>query len=445
MPERETDNPANGTDYRENYALYNAPPGTLQKMSVFFYATPDGGEATRKAALAFTHDDTFKPIDGYKTFVNHFHLQVTDRMRVGGFDTPLQDLMAMKALGLNVIGLSDFHADRLAGNDYGPARFKDQKDYAEASRRLSDKDFLVLPWEEPSVAFGGHYNALWPKSVLWSKTNTTGGGRGGRGGRGGQAGAPAAPPTALPFTENDPTYGKVYHTGSAEAMQRLLDAEGGYWYHAHPRTKSTANYPDAIWDRDYIKNDRYLGVAFKPGMGMDLSDKTLCEYRCFDTIDTMNNAFASLGIAPKYVIADIDTYRKGPEDDLYANFPVNYLKIGTTPGPDQDWSPVLKALRDGNFFGTTGEILIKDYAVTGTGKQRTITADAEWTFPLAFVQVVSGDGKTVTKQVIPATDLAAFGSKKFVIPFDATGKVVGPFLDVGRAGNGAFVQPVWLK
>ena len=423
MPEAESDT---FPQYEQNYALYNAPPGTWQKMSTYFYASPDTGEATRKAALAFTHDDIFKPVPGYKTFVNHFHLRVVDRMRVGGFDTPLQDLMAMKGIGLNVIGLSDFHADSLAANDYGPARFRDQKDYAEVSRRLSDKDFLVVPWEEPSVAFGGHYNVMWPKNVFWSKPNRTPDGR------------------ALPFTENDPTYGKVYHTGNAENMQQLLDAEGGYWYHAHPRTKSTAGFPDATWGTKYLKSDRYLGVAFKPGMGQDNSEATMCEWRCFDAVDTMNNLNAGQGIGPKYVIADIDTYRKSPEDDLYANFPVNYLKIDTVPGPDQDWSPVLKAMRDGNFFVTTGEILIKNYMVAGTGTKRIITADAEWTFPMAFMEIVTGDGKAVSKQVISATDMQAFGSRKLSIPFDATGKKWVRFAMWDVAGNGAFTQPQWL-
>jgi hypothetical protein len=423
MPEAESDT---FPQYEQNYALYNAPPGTWQKMSTYFYASPDAGEATRKAALAFTHDDIFKAVAGYKTFVNHFHLRVVDRMRVGGFDTPLQDLIAMKAIGLNVIGLSDFHADSLAANDYGPARFRDQKDYAEVSRRLSDKDFLVVPWEEPSVAFGGHYNVMWPKNVFWSKPNRTPEGR------------------ALPLTENDPTYGKVYHTGNAENMQQLLDAEGGYWYHAHPRTKSTAGFPDATWGTKFLKSDRYLGVAFKPGMGQDNSEATMCEWRCFDAVDTMNNLNAGQGIGPKFVIADIDTYRKNPEDDLYANFPVNYLKIDTVPGPDQDWSPVLKAMRDGNFFVTTGEILIKNYVVAGTGNKRTITADAEWTFPMAFMEIVTGDGKAVSKQVISATDMQAFGTRKLSIPFDATGKKWVRFAMWDVAGNGAFTQPQWL-
>jgi hypothetical protein len=429
MPEAESDT---FPRYEQNYALYNAPPGSLQKMSMYFYVSPEPGEATRDAAMAFTRDDVFKAVPGYKTFVNHFHLDFTGRQRVAGFDTPFQDLIAMKAIGLNIIGLSDFHFE-LARTDWGPERFKDQKDYFDASRRASDKDFLVVPWEEPSVGFGGHYNIMWPKAFFWSRTNAPRG-------QGSQAS-----PAPAPFTENDPTYGKVYHAANnAPDMQKLLDLEGGYWYHAHPRTKSTAGFPEATWNTPYLKNDRYLGLAFKPGMGQDNSEATMCEWRCFDPVDTMNNMYAGSGLQPKYVIADIDTYRKSPEDDTYANFPVNYLKMDTVPGYDQDWSPVLKAMRDGDFFVTTGEILIKNYAVTGSGNQRTITADTEWTYPMAFMEIVTGDGKTVNKQRISATEMQAFGTKKLSIPFDATGKKWVRFSMWDVAGNGAFTQPQWL-
>jgi hypothetical protein len=409
--------------YVENFALFNAPPGTKQRMGMYFYVSPDSAESTRQSVLAFTHDDKFKPVPGYKTMVNHFHLRFTDRVKASGsFDTPIQDLAAMRALGLNVIGLSDFHGD-LHANDPGPLRFKDQKDYREATRRASDADFLITPWEEPSAYFGGHYNIMFPKNVYWSKVRQAG----------------------QPFMETDPAYGKVYHTGSAEDVQQMLDAEGAYWYHAHPRTKGTTGYPDLIFDKPWTKNDRYLGGAFKPGMGMDLSDVRLCEWRCFDSTDTMNNLYARSGLRPKYIIADIDTYQKGPEDDLYPNFPVNYLKLDRVPGPDEDWTPVLKVLREGNFFVTTGEILIPTYSVEGTGDRRTITADVEWTFPLAFVEVVWGDGKKIDRQVLPATDLPAFGSKHFSIPFDAKGKAWVRFAVWDSAGNGAFVQPVWIQ
>ena len=417
MPEREEE-----PRYAQNFALYNAPPGTVQKMGVYFYASPEAGEPARQAVLAFTHGDAFKPLPGYKTFVNHFHLDFTGRQRLAGsFDTAFQDLAAMKSLGLNVIGLSDFHFE-LHGNDSGALRLADQKDYFEASRRASDTDFLVVPWEEPSAFFGGHYNMMWPKDVYWTKVRKEG----------------------QPFVEEVAGYGKVYHTGSAADVQAMMDAEGAYWYHAHPRTKNTAGYPDLIFDKPYVKNDRYLGVAFKPGMGQDNSEARMCDYRCFDAIDTMNTMYAGLGIKPKYAIADIDTYKKGPEDDLYANFPVNYLKIDKTPGPNDDYSPILKSLRDGNFFVTTGEILIKNYSA-GTGAHRTITADVEWTFPLAFAEVVWSDGKKVERQTIAATDLGPFGTKHFAIPFDATGKSWVRFAVWDTAGNGAFVQPVFLS
>lgn len=409
--------------YVDNFALFNAPPGTWQQMGVYFYASADAGEPTRQAVLAFTHGDTFKPIPGYKTMVNHFHLRFTERVRASGsLDTPMQDVVAMKALGLNIVGLSDFHGD-MHPNDPGPLRFKDQKDYAEASRRASDKDFLVTPWEEPSAFFGGHYNIMFPKNVYWSKVRQPG----------------------QPFTEDDPVYGKVYHTGSTDDVQKMMDAEGAYWYHAHPRTKGTTGYPDLIFDKTWTKNDRYLGIAFKPGMGMDLSEPRLCEWRCFDTTDTMNNLLTNSGQRPKFIIADIDTYQKAPEDDLYPNFPVNYLKIDKVPGPDEDWSPVLKALRNGEFFVTTGEILIKGYKVEGGADQRTIVADVDWTFPLSFVEVVWGDGKKVDRQIISATDLGPFGTKHFTIPFDAKGKSWVRFAVWDSAGNGGFVEPVWLK
>lgn len=410
-------------EYVENFALHNAPPGTWQRMAVYFYPSLEPAEATRQAVLAFTNGDTFKPLPGYKTFVNHLHLRFTERLRAAGsLDVQIPDLMALKALGVNIVGLSDFHGD-LHFDDAGAPRFKDERDYAEASRKASDKDFLVTPWEEPASYFGGHFNVMFPRNVYWSRVRQAG-----------QA-----------FAESETAGEKMYHTGNAEDLQRLLDAEDGYWFHAHPRTKGTAGYPDAVFDKDWIRSDRYLGIAFKPGMGMDLSERRLCEWRCFDTIDTMNNLFGPSAVKPKYLIADIDTYRKSPEDDLYAAIPVNYLKLDRVPGPDEDWSPILRALRAGDFFVTTGEVLVTNYQVQQAADGGTVSADVAWTFPLEFVEVVWGDGKTVGRKIVPATDLPPFGTKRFSIPFDGRGKHWVRFAVWDSAGNGAFVQPLRLN
>jgi hypothetical protein len=410
--------------YLHNFALYNAPPGTLQRMAVYFYLSPDDAVATRAAVLAYTRNDTFQSVPGYKTFVNHFHVQFTDRLRESGsLDTPLPDLAAMKALGLNIIGLSDFHADKLRHNDPGALRFEDQRDYFEGARRASDAEFLVLPWEEPNTYFGGHTNLMSPRPFFWSKVRRE----------------------EQLWREQDPRFGKVYHAGSAEEMQLILESENAYWYTAHPRTKSSAAHPDAYWDKFFAKSDQYLGIAFKPGMGMDLSEKRLAEWRTFDALDSMNNRYADSGLRPKLAIADVDTYQKWPHDDLFPGFTVNYLKLDRVPGPDDDWTPILAALRNGDFFVTTGEILIRNYSVDGAGSRRTVVADVDWTFPLEFIEVVWGDGKTTDRQIIRATDSNAMGTKRFAIPFDATGKKWVRFAVWDSAVNGAFVQPVWLE
>ena len=85
---------------------------------------------------------------------------------------------------------------------------------------------------------------------------------------------------------------------------------------------------------------------------MDLSQKRLGEVRCFGTLDDMNNWGD-----PKYMVGEVDTYKKFPDYDLYGDFNVNYVKLDRVPGFD-DWSPVCRALRSGDFFVTTGEVLI---------------------------------------------------------------------------------------
>ena len=227
--------------YVDNFALFNAPPGTEQRMGVYFYASAERAEPTRQSVLAFTHGDTFKPVNGYKTMVNHFHLRFTERVRATkSFDSPIQDIAAMKALGLNIVGLSDFHGD-LHANDAGALRFQDQRDYGEATRRASDADFLVTPWEEPSAYFGGHYNILVPEERLLDE-GEEGGAAVHRGGCGVRA----------------------YHTGHAEDVQKMMDAEGAFWYHAHPRTKGTTGYPDLIFDKAWTKNDRISASRSSP-------------------------------------------------------------------------------------------------------------------------------------------------------------------------------------
>ena len=105
---------------------------------------------------------------------------------------------------------------------------------------------------------------------------------------------------------------------------------------------------------------------------------------------------------------------------------------------------MFKRIKRGDYFWTSGEVLIPSYAVEGAGAQRTIAADVEWTFPLDFAEVVWGDGQKTDRVVIPVTDLPAFGKHHFQIPFNAAGKKWVRFAVWDSAGNGAFVQPIKL-
>jgi hypothetical protein len=105
---------------------------------------------------------------------------------------------------------------------------------------------------------------------------------------------------------------------------------------------------------------------------------------------------------------------------------------------------VIKALMRGDYWITSGEVLIDSYAVEGAGSSRSLTTELEWTFPLEFVEVVWGDGVKTDRQIIPATDLPPFGKHKFSIPFNAAGKKWVRFAAWDSAGNGATTQPVKL-
>jgi hypothetical protein len=397
------------------FALYNAPPGTWQRMAVYFYLSPGDARACRESVLAYTHDDRYKPLPGYKTMVTHFHVAFTkELMDSGSVDTEPPWIPLMKALGVNIAHIFDFHGDGHP-KDPGPLRLIEQENYFAGCRRHSDGEFLILPGEEANAYLGGHYNILFPKPIYWTHVRTNG----------------------QPFVEEHAKYGKVYHSGSAADVFELMKRENALVWQTHPRTKGSTRYPDKIREADYLRSDRWLGTAFK-ALPVDLSQRRLGEVRCFGTLDDLNNWGQ-----PKYMVGEVDTYKKFPDYDLYGDFNVNYVKLDRMPDFG-DWSAVNRALRAGEFFVTTGEVLIPRWSVQGRGSTREVVADVEWTFPLEFAEVVWGDGEKVDRKVIPATEQPPFGSHRFRIPFDAAGKKWVRFSVWDSAANGAFTQPIHL-
>ena len=169
------------------------PPGTWQRMAVYYYLSPEGSAKTQQAALAFTHDDRYKPLSGFQVAACHFHTRFQeDELDAGTLDLQPPWIPTMRELGINIAMMSDFHGDG-HGEDSGELRFRDQKTYFDASRRHSDRDFLIMPGEEPNAYLGGHYTMMLPKPVYWTRVRASG----------------------QPLTERSAEYGTVYHTGSA--------------------------------------------------------------------------------------------------------------------------------------------------------------------------------------------------------------------------------------
>jgi len=409
---------ARGETY--NFALYNAPPGTWQRMAVYFYLSAGRGLAAQQAILAYTHNDVYKSMPGFKVLVSHFHMHLAEMLNdQGTLDYRPEWTQVFRALGVNIVVLADFHSDSHP-DDPGPIRFKEQKVYFEACRRLSDRDFLLIPSEEPNAFLGGHYMMLLPHPVFWTHAPTRSEGQ--------------------LLTENDLHYGRVYHTGSAADVMEMLRREEGVVWQAHPRTKGSAGYPDAVRDKDYFLSSHFIGASYE-SLPVDLSEERLCESRCFGTLDDMNNWAPT----PKYMIAEGDTYQKYPDDETYPQLSVNYVRLDRVPRFDEDSNSIIRALQAGDFFVTTGEVLFRKWGVEGSEPHRVYIADVEWTFPLEFVELVWGDGRTIGRQTIPGTGMAPFGNHQFHIPFDTAGKKWVRFAVWDSAGNGAFTQPVQLR
>ena len=114
----------------------------------------------------------------------------------------------------------------------------------------------------------------------------------------------------------------------------------------------------------------------------------------------------------------------------------------------------MDALRGGQFFVTTGEVLIPEFTVNGRqsgenavvveGGKAEVQIDLKWTFPLARAEIITGDGREIKRQTIDLSATEAFGEMTLKVDVDVAGQrwLRVEVWDV--ATNGAFTQPVYL-
>ena len=102
-----------GTQYDGNFALYSARPGTEQRMPMYIYPSAASAQDALAPALAFTHGDHYKPLAGYQVMNHHYHMDLGQRLlQAGSLDAAIPDLVALKALGINIVSQIDSVGNR---------------------------------------------------------------------------------------------------------------------------------------------------------------------------------------------------------------------------------------------------------------------------------------------------------------------------------------------
>ena len=414
---------------------FNAPPGTEQKLGIFWLPSRDRGERLIERVKAYTNGDRYPEVAGHKTFTSHYHIEHTtqfikeraknkSRGVPPGLEKP-EFVDVFKKTGVRIVHLAEFH-NRLGRDRRKPAKaFPLLKLLHDECARLSDDRLLLLPGEEPNVHLGGHWISFFPRPVMWALNR----------------------PGNKPFMEEHPEFGRVYHVGSADDVLKLMELEGGLMWAAHPRIKSSTGYPDRYRDKSFFKSRHYLGGAWKP-MPADLSRPRL-GWRVLDLLDDTANWGAK-----KYILGEVDIFQVDRTTEFYAHGNINYLRLERVPRYEQGWAPVLKSLRDGAFFISTGEVLLPKFTVNEKASGETLelkasgraTLDARltWTFPMAFAEIITGDGKNVYRTRIDLADTGAYGERTLKLPVDLKTKKWIRFEAWDVAANGVISQPVWV-
>lgn len=406
---------------------FNAPPGTKQRLNFFCLLSTESEAAAFTSVKRFTHNDSYVKLPGFKTMSSHFHNEFIMNVVMPGKPVPEHPefVKVLKQLGVDIVHLGEFH---YTADPRGPdeKRLPQLKALFDLCEKQSDTGFLLLPGEEPNEFFGGHWLEIFPRPVYWVMSRKAG----------------------VPYVEEKPGYGKVYHIGNKQEMLRLLEEERGLAWTAHPRTKGSVNTPDIYNHEAFFLSDRFMGGAWK-AMPADLSQPRLGK-RVLDLLDDMNNWGTK-----KTIIAEADLFTITQHNEMYAHMNVNYLMLDKLPAYKDGWQPVLDAMQYGRFFGTTGEVLMPSLKINGhisgdslqlpANGVTTVALTLNWTFPMNFIEIISGDGDKVYREKIDLSNTQAFGEKTFTFNSKLAGRKWVRVEAWDVAANGAFSQTFYLR
>ena len=393
------------------YPWANAPPGTDQSLSVFLLASADPPENALEDVLRYTNRDRFAALDGFQTMAAHFHLAYTVQALEHGMDWVPPFKPVLQEMGVNAAIIMDFHGDGHP-RDLTELRMRELDSFFKACKKMSGKDFLLIPSEEANVHFGGHWGLIFPKPIYWWMNRPEGG----------------------EFVSKHKRYGTVYSTADAAELLELVRREGGWMYQTHARTKGSTGYPDAIQETAHFRDPRYFGAGWK-AMPSDLSSPRLGE-RGLTLLDDMHNWGLN-----KRLLGEVDVFQFDHTHEVYAHMNVNYIKIGRLPN-FENYGRLLEPLLAGEFFVSTGEVLLPSWDIGGTDEEIEVQADVRATFPLQFAEVVWGDGSGTQRQIFDLSETGEFSNGSYNWKVRAPGWTWARLAVWDVAANGAFVNPV---
>ncbi len=402
----------------ENWRFYpwaNAPPGTAQRMNVFYLLSDASQpETVLDEALRYTSRDRLPHLDGYITVAPHWHFAYTvQAMEKGGAAWVPPFKPVLKDLGVDAAMIADFHGDGHP-RDMTSRRLRELQAYYDYSRAQSDKDFLIIPSEEANVHYGGHWAVAFPKPVYWFM---------------------AEPGTPSSMRE-EMGYGLIYTIGDSKALLDMLRREQGFAYQTHPRTKGSKGYPDANRYALHFLDDTYVGAGWKQ-MPADMSSPRMGE-RSLNLLDDWSN----WGLRKK-LLSECDMFQVDHTHELYAHLNVNYVRLPTVPSYD-NYGEVLRAMAKGDYFISTGEVLMPEHTITEPRRdQLKATATLRNTFPLQFAELVWGDGNKTHRQIYSLANTAEFQSHNITFTAEAPGWRWARLAVWDAAGNGSFANPIY--
>ncbi|MBS1829725.1 MAG: hypothetical protein JST93_30780 [Acidobacteria bacterium] len=400
-------------DNSRYYPWMNAPPGTQQRMNVFFLLSDAEPRAVLDEVPRYTNRDRFPRIDGYKTIAPHWHYAYTVQAMEKGASWVPPFKPVLQSLGVDGAIIADFHGDGHP-QDQTELRLKELKAYFDFCRAQTTSDFLLMPSEEANVHYGGHWAVSFPKPVYWFM----------------------AKPGTKSTKAEVPGYGSVYTIGNSKALLDMVRKEHGFAYQTHPRTKGSKTFPDDIRYTEHFLDDTYVGAGWKQ-MPADMSSPRQGE-RSLKLLDDMSN----WGLRKK-LLAEVDVFQIDHTHELYAHMNINYVRLPQLPTYD-NYGAVLDAMAKGDFFVSTGEVLMPEHSIKET-KPGTlhVTADLAYTLPLQFAELVWGDGQNTFRKIQSLETTHEFGKHKLQFDADTPNWRWARLAVWDIAGNPAFANPVY--